>query len=250
MAELLHIPFSPWSEKARWALELCGVSYDKRSYVPILGELTLRRALKRYRGPVSVPMLRDGASVYADSFAIARYADAHGTRKIFPPGQDERIAHYDALSERGLAAGRALSLKRVLASGDAVLDFVPKALRRSRSVAMAIGRAGIRRTFEKYGGHLQPSKVHQEALCEVLDTLRADLAASPSTSEPRTLLDKLSYADVAMAQVLAFVRPPAAGPRMGQAMRRALEDPLLAERYSDLLAWRDALYARYREARG
>ena len=81
----------------------------------------------------------------------------------------------------------------------------------------------------------------------MLDTLRRDLAASPSEAEPRTLLERFSYADVTMAQVLAFVRPPSMGIKAGPAVRKAWADPLLAERYADLIAWRDALYTRYRK---
>jgi len=247
MVELLHIPYSPWSEKARWALELCGVQHARRVYQPIVGELALRRMLRRLRGPVTVPVLRDGESLYADSFAIARYADAHGTRKLFPPGEEARVGRYDALSERGLAAGRVLALRRALASRDALLEAVPKPLRHAPELGVAIGRAALQRTLRKYRASQRTSQQHEQVLVEVLDTLRADLAASPSQSEPRTLLERFSYADIAMAQVLAFVRPPSTGLKVGAALRKAWEDPVLVERYADLVAWRDALYTRYRK---
>jgi glutathione S-transferase len=57
MTELLALPFSPWSEKARWALDARGVPYDYRRYQPILGEPALRAKLRRARGPVTVPVL-------------------------------------------------------------------------------------------------------------------------------------------------------------------------------------------------
>ena len=79
MRELYEIPFSPWSEKARWALQLCGVPYVSRAYQPLISELKLRRMLKRWGGKVTVPVLRDGALVIDGSYEIARYADAHST---------------------------------------------------------------------------------------------------------------------------------------------------------------------------
>ena len=49
-----------------------------------------------------------------------------------------------------------------------------------------------------------------------------------------------------MAQVLAFVQPPAFGLRIGAASRRNFTDTAMAERYADLVEWRDALYDAYR----
>ena len=79
-----------------------------------------------------------------------------------------------------------------------------------------------------------------------IDQLRAALRESPSRENPRTLLADLSYADIAMAQVVASVRFPSAGLRLGSAGRAAFESPRLAELYPDLIGWRDALYAHYR----
>ena len=55
-----------------------------------------------------------------------------------------------------------------------------------------------------------------------------------------------SFADIAMAQVLGFVAPPARGLRIGRNNREAFHDPELAPRYADLVAWRDALYEAHR----
>jgi glutathione S-transferase len=49
MNELLALPYSPWSEKARWALDVRGVPYRYRHYQPLLGELGVRRTLRKYR---------------------------------------------------------------------------------------------------------------------------------------------------------------------------------------------------------
>lgn len=247
MPELIHLSFSPWSEKARWALDLCGVEYRAREYLPVLGELELRRLLRRPRGQVTVPLLRDGERVFSDSYTIACYANDRSTgRKLIPPGQEARVAHYNALSERGMAAARALMLPRLLSAGDALAELVPKPLRKVRSLAAKLAGASVRRTLRKYGGHLGSAEEHERIVCEVLDTLREDLARSDSRAQPRTLLAELSYADIAMAQVVSCIRPPGQGVRIGRAMRAAFDDAKLAERYADLVAWRDALYARYR----
>ena len=52
---------------------------------------------------------------------------------------------------------------------------------------------------------------------------------------------------VAKGEVLAFVTPPSSGLRIGAHSRVSFTHPALAARFADLLAWRDALYAKYRE---
>jgi glutathione S-transferase len=243
--QLISIPYSPWSERARWALQARGVDFANRTYQPLLGEPELRWRLAKWTGPVSVPVLLTDAGAIADSFAIAQYAVQHGSGpELFPPGAEAAVAEWNALSERGLDAGRSLSLARVLLNSDALLEMMPRSLRGLPGAAQ-IAAAGVKRTLRKYGAAPQGNL---ETLTDVLDRLREGLARSASTSQPRTLLADFSYADITMAQVLAFVRPPEKGLKIGRANRAAFADNDLAARYSDLLAWRDALYASHRGA--
>lgn len=82
----------------------------------------------------------------------------------------------------------------------------------------------------------------------MLDELRASLARAPE-GKPKTLLGRFTFADVAAAQVLAFVEPPPFGLRIAPASRRAFTDPALRGRYADLLTWRNALYEAHRPRR-
>jgi hypothetical protein len=94
MTELLALPYSPWSEKARWALDVRGVPYDYRRYQPVLGELALRVKLRhlarhlrvrRHRGIASDrcrvsarirPQARSGQSrMLGDPELASKYAD-------------------------------------------------------------------------------------------------------------------------------------------------------------------------------
>lgn len=49
--------FSPFCERARWALDHHGISYREVEQVPMLAEITLRIGVRRFRGPVTVPLL-------------------------------------------------------------------------------------------------------------------------------------------------------------------------------------------------
>jgi glutathione S-transferase len=249
MTELLGLPYSPWSEKARWALDVRRVPYTYRIYAPLVGEPALRLKLRKWTGPVSVPALTDDHGLtLSDSARIARWADGRGSGPVlFPPELDAEIARFVELSERGLAAGRALSLGRMLGDREALEEMVPRDVRKTIGpVAAAIGTFGIRRTLRKYGSDKTDREALERTLTEVLDALRAALAKAPERAPVKTILGQFTFADVAMAQVLAFVLPPSLGLRLGAASRRNFADPPMAERYDDLVEWRDALYDAYR----
>jgi glutathione S-transferase len=251
MTELLGLPYSPWSEKARWALDARRVPYRSRTYAPILGEPMLRLRLRKWTGQVTVPVLIDDEGrALGDSADIARWADARGEGPaLFPADLAPQVDAFVALSERGLAAGRGLSLARMLEDDDALREMVPRALQGSlRRAGVHIAAMGIRRTLRKYGaGGKQKADLERE-LASVLDELRASLGRATGGT-PKTLLGRFTFADVAMAQVLAFVEPPRFGLRIGQASRRSFTDPGMRQRYADLLAWRDSLYEAHRPAR-
>jgi len=252
--ELLHIPYSPWSEKARWALDARGVAYRKRVYKPLLGEPALRLTLRRFHGPVSVPVLLTPDGPIPDSLAIARYASTLGSGpELFPATSDQDVERWSALGEEGLSAGRGLSLARVVDDPAALGEMVPNGIRKVLGpLATGIARFGVRRTLRKYGA---VGLDHETTLRAVLDAIRQVLAERDETRDeraetgdaPRTLLASgFTFADIAATQVLAFVTPPTTGLRIGRESRRAFTDPALAADYPDLLAWRDAIYAHHR----
>jgi glutathione S-transferase len=248
MTELLGIPFSPWSEKARWALQARGVPYREVTYAPLLGEPFLRAKLGKWRGVVTVPVLTDDEGhTLGDSAEIAAWADERGAGpRLFPAELRGKIEEWVALSERGLGAGRGLSLAQVLEDQEALGEMVPPPLRKPLGkMGRRVAALGIRRTMRKYGVARTDTGTLERELAAVLDELRAALARAPAGT-PRTILGTFTFADVAMAQVLAFVEPPKFGLRIGRASRRAFTNAAFRERYKDLLEWRDALYEAYR----
>ena len=80
---LYGLAYSPWTERARWALDHVGFDYHFQSYIPGISEPRLRMRLRRFRGPVTVPVLF-GLQVYEDSSAIAELA------REFYAGRGER----------------------------------------------------------------------------------------------------------------------------------------------------------------
>ena len=167
MTELLALPYSPWSEKARWALDARAVPYRYRVYQPLIGELELRLRTRRLGGIVTIPMLIDDQGrVYDDSASIARFADSAGEgAALFPGAHAAAIARFIELSERGLSAGRALSLARQLGDDEALAEMVPRGLRkRLGGYASRLAELGLRRTLRKYQAEQLTLEQHRARL--------------------------------------------------------------------------------------
>jgi glutathione S-transferase len=239
MLTLVYLPYSPWSEKARWALDHHSVPYDQRIHVPITGELPLRLQTRRFAGRISVPVLIADDGVLFDSFDIAQYAEEHGTgTPLFPPAHAKAIAEWNARSEAALAAGRKSAFRRALDDPETLEEgLAPLLPAPLRGPLRFVAKGAVAYMRRKYG----IEQVDDRVLIESLDGLRSALR------QQSYILGQLSYADIAMAVVLQFVRPvdDACVP-VGPATRRTFGDPALAARYPDLLAWRDNLYAQHR----
>src|SRR5688572_13489234 len=201
MPTFVYLPYSPWSEKARWALDHHGVDYETSLHVPMTGELELRLRTRRFRGRISVPVLIAEEGVLFDSFDIATYAEQHGHgTPLFPPRQAHAIADWNLRSETALAAGRKASLRRALADPATLEEgLAPLLPPRLRAPLRFVARGGVAYLSRKY----KTERADDRALVEALDALRNALQGK------HYVLGELSYADLTMAAVLQFVRPVA-----------------------------------------
>jgi glutathione S-transferase len=78
--KLITIPFSHYCEKARWALDRCGVTYEEHGHLPLFHYVeTLRFDRQR-----TVPLLVDGKHVVRDSTDIIAWADAQRPGALIP----------------------------------------------------------------------------------------------------------------------------------------------------------------------
>jgi glutathione S-transferase len=80
MTRLITIPFSHYCEKARWALERCGVAFTEDGHLPVLHYTATFRA----RGGRTVPVLVDDKTVLRDSTEILAWADARRPGALYP----------------------------------------------------------------------------------------------------------------------------------------------------------------------
>lgn len=243
MRTLYGLTQSPWTEKARWALEHHAVAYRYHEHVPVLGEVLLRlKARPRPAGTkASVPLLVDDGSVLTSSLAIAKHADSLGSApSLFPHGSEGEVERWADLSDRMLGAGRARVLvnlrKNRAAQLEALPPFIPGPIR-PLLTPMAVTAAYF--LASKHEVPRDPDGEAESVLRPALDEVRKSLGGRA------TLLEDFTFADVAIAASLQVLTPRARAP-FGPGTRAIWENTALARDYEDLLAWRDKTYAKHR----
>lgn len=234
-ALLIGESFSPWTKKARWALEQCGLTYDYQEFTPTLSEPRLRLRLRQLSGTVSVPILFVNDQILRGSWDIARYANE--TTGDGCLGDMKAISPWNDLSEAALAEGRTGVLRCILEDKQALQEalpaFVPGPM---RGVLRFVARDAVKRLDRKYAGLVEQGAMHQ-----ALKQTREGLAHS----ENDYLLGQFSYADIAMAVVLEVIAPIAdTQPPLGPATQRCWNNPTLAVEFKNLVEWRDRLAAK------
>jgi glutathione S-transferase len=240
---LVQLHYSPWSERARWALDHHGLAYTIVEHVPFLGELRLRRIVGKKTRPATVPVLIDGDTRLTQSWDIAVHADRIGSgTKLIPEEQKNGIRAWVELADQASSQGRALVVSSLLASDAALDESLPFRLPTWLELAMRpMTRYGLRWFARKYELSSEAAEQHENRIRPALDRLRAAVAKSPY------LAGRFSYADISMATLLQGVSPVGNGYiRLGPATRRAWTRPALKADYSDLIRWRDNLYLEHR----
>jgi glutathione S-transferase len=245
--KLVTLSYSPWSERARWALDHHGLAYQRVSHTPFLGELKLRRLLgKRRKGRATVPVLIAGDEVLTDSFDIALYADREGAgAKLIPKEHEAELRTFAERVDAAMQHGRVLLVSRLLASGPArdetLPRWVPGAVRPLLRPVTHFGTAWFGR---KYAIDLDSLATHRAALHSALTEFRAALGGRDY------VYGTFTWADILLASIVQGIAPvDDRYIRLGEASRKVWSHPDLAADFVDLVTFRDALYARHRSAR-
>ena len=244
MAELIGIHYSPWTIKARWALDLKKNSFQYQEYTPLLSEPSLRLKIRRFRGRISVPVYLDGSLILADSFEIASYADKKGSGpSLVPSSKRCHIHEWNLIGHRIAAAGRALVLHKAKKNKNVLLEALPAPLQKSQKIGFIIGKIGLRYVTHKYG------KKYLEAAQKILaqDLKEVTTHLKLTQNQPRKyLLDEFSLADIAIASALQFVDPVGNDfIQLGKHARLTFQQPNLIALFADLLQWRDQIFSSH-----
>jgi len=241
---LLGIPYSPWTERARWALDYAKVPYRFQRFQPVIGEAALRWKLGTIR-KVTVPVLFEetGKVIASDSVDIARFAGKQEpASSLFPEVHEEEITRWIATAERALDAGRSLVAKAMIENAEVLESNVPRSL--PKLLRLPMGRFGMKVFLNKYALAGRSEREDAAQLGGVLAETRAGLAG-----RKYFVGDTFTFADVAVATMINAISPPDAPHlRLSAALRACWTQPALATQYADLLTWRDELYASSRRA--
>lgn len=241
---LIGLKVSPWSERAKWALDHHRLSYKNIEHAPFVGERRLRRLVGADKPRATVPVLLTGEQVLCESWDIACYADREGagTRLILPEREAE-VRKWNTLADETMAAGRALVAAALLASPAAIDEGLPPQVPVwLRPVLRPVGTYGVKWFARKYGLDRMDAAAQRAKLRSTLEILRAAL-----TPDRPYLLGSFSYADIVMATCLQGVLPVADRYiQLGPATRQVWTCTELAAEFPDVLSWRDRLYAQHR----
>lgn len=238
MVKLIGFQTSPWTEKARWALDARHIEYDYEEYVPLISEPALRLRVGVRKSRVTVPtLLQPTGKPLMDSYDIARWAQRNGGGStLFPEHLHTKIAHINAESEQILHILRAHFTHSLLnhpeAKKEQLPPFIPKPL-------YGMANLGLWYISQKYAlpklsqqelhQHIEPTLTHWQEL----------------KGDKDTIFDQWSYADIIVASTLNFIKPHptrSSGPASDQC--QTIDS--LAEQFKSLLQWRDEVYAKYR----
>ncbi len=126
---LITIPISHYCEKARWALDRAGISFEERAHLQVLHWIPVTRA----GGKKTAPVLVWGDSVFTDSADIVEEASAKA-----PPGR--RLFPDDPASA---AEVRALQSDFDADLGPEGRRWMYNALHGHRDIAIAYGCTGV-----------------------------------------------------------------------------------------------------------
>lgn len=241
---LIALKVSPWSERAKWALDHHRLSYKNIEHAPFIGERRLRRLVGADRPRATVPVLLTGEQVLCDSWDIACYADREGAgTRLIPKEHEAAVRKWNDLADETMAAGRALVAAALLASPAAIDEGLPPQVPGwLRPLLRPIGTYGVKWFSRKYALHRMDAAAQRAKLRSTLEVLRAEM-----TPERPYLLGSFSYADIVMATCLQGVLPVADRYiELGPATRQVWTITELAAAFPEVLAWRDRLYAQHR----
>jgi glutathione S-transferase len=241
---VLHV--SPWSERARWALDHHGLEYETVQHSPFLGEGRLRKLVGPTNGPVTVPVLIEGRTVLTQSWDIAVYADRKGGgTALIPAEREAEIREWAERVDRTSSHGRALVVSGMLRSPGALDESHPPQVPGwLRPLLRPVTRYGTRWFGRKYGLSYDDLAAHEAKVREALLTLRERLGDS------QYLLGTFTYADIVAATMIQGIAPVGDEYiRLGPATREVWTQAKLASEFVDLLRWRDELYREHRRRR-
>lgn len=200
---LVTISFSHYCEKARWALDRCGIAFDERAHLPLFSYLATFRASRTK----TVPVLIAGTTVLTDSTEIVAWCDAQRPGTLVPddPAQrDDALALEDDFDRQLGPATRRWGYAQLIAE-PRVVPYLGARVPRWQALGLRIVRPLAMRTIGR-GLNVTPEGVAR-SLVKIEDTF-ARVAARLADGRRYLVGDRFTVADLAFASLAAPVLLP------------------------------------------
>ena len=219
MNELITIPFSHFCEKARWALDWCGVPYVERACLP---GMHLKHT-KRIGGRTVPALIRGDGAALTDSTEILRWADAQAPahKKLLPESAAARAeadAFEDELDERLGPQTRLWAYAHGLRARPVLRALVsPSFPRWSDRALLALLLPVVGRIIEReYGATIEAANRAEEQILDGFARVSARLDEQPYLSGEKFGASDLTFAVLGGVMVL---------PRENRFMKHDVELP-------------------------
>ena len=226
MNTLITIPFSHFCEKARWALDWCGVPYVERACLPGLAS-EAHEAHRRPHGAGARSRRRQPP--LTDSTAILRWADAHAPahKRLLPASaaaRAERDALEDELDERLGPATRLWAYAHGLRNRPMLRALVAPSFPRWRDRALlALARCPSSAPIieRHYGATTEAAERAEGVIVDGFERAAQRLSKQPYLSGERFGAADLTFAVLGGAMVLPPREPAHEARRRAAAARCA-----------------------------
>lgn len=237
--QLIGIGYSPWTQKARWALEHHRIEYGYSEHLIMVGKPLLRLRTGRLRGDVTAPALLTAEGNHLDSFDIARFADRlGGSTSLFPKAHTDEIERWNDLSNSILCAGRMLTTEAICDNREALCEAIPTLLKPIPG-SVPLAKEAARYVLRTYG---MPGNAATwlEDMRAGFQKIREALAGKDY------LFNEFSIGDIILAVTTQVIQPPDSqyvplGPESAKCWTR----PELVAEFGDLLRWRTGVFEKH-----
>lgn len=243
-ARLVTIPFSHYCEKARWALDRARVPYVEEPHLPMFAWAPALRAGRRR----TVPVLRAGTEVHADSHAIVLFSHVRAPQAgLYPDDVARDVETLEARLDTRLGpAARRIAYAWAMPHRDVVARLF---FREGPRLEIAAARAALPAMIAlmKRGLRIDAAGVarSEAALAEV----EGEIARRLEAGGPWLFGDRFTAADLTLAALAApLVAPPELDGRLGSLAEMPADMRAQVERRRATPLGRLALRA-YREER-
>jgi len=234
-ARLITIPFSHYCEKARWALDLCGVPYREDGHLPLFHYLATFPA----RGRRTVPVVVDGSRVLRDSTDIVAWADEHRPGVLLPSEAGRRreaLALEDELDRQLGPATRRWGYFQLLPRRD-LAPILGRGVPRWEFVALGLARPIV------FGALRRGLNITAEGAARSRDKIDATFArVGELLRDGRRYLigDQLTVADLTFAALASPVLGPPEHPHM-----QLPAEAFAGAAHEQAAGWRDSPAGRF-----